>query len=230
MMAAPLYDMMDMVLGSRGESFPRAGPARVAVRERLRSKRQRDARSPPRGRPGARGGFPVTTSSPGGRFSAARKAAVRALFSRAAESPANATARGHRRGVDRATARAGLGASTGSRRPRQAGDASRDDAAFGAARAGGRRASAMVLYDFLVMVKSSVPRNQLADILRRTGTRVLDAGGVITDITSYGTRTLAYEFTSPGEKHFEVRTARRRAAFLRENQSRTAAPSALPVN
>jgi hypothetical protein len=59
MMAAPLYDMMDMVLGSRGESFPRAGPARVAVRERSRSKRQRDARSPPRGRPGARGGFPL---------------------------------------------------------------------------------------------------------------------------------------------------------------------------
>jgi hypothetical protein len=43
MMAAPLYDMMDMVLGSRGESFPRAGPARVAVRERSRSKRQRAA-------------------------------------------------------------------------------------------------------------------------------------------------------------------------------------------
>jgi len=83
----------------------------------------------------------------------------------------------------------------------------------------------MVLYDVLVMVKSSVPRNQLADILRRTGTRVLDAGGVITDITSYGTRTLAYEFTSPGEKHFEVRTARRRAAFLRENQR---APPHLP--
>jgi len=54
MMAAPLYDMMDMVLGSRGESFPRAGPARVAVRERARSKRQRDARSPPRGRRPAR--------------------------------------------------------------------------------------------------------------------------------------------------------------------------------
>ena len=71
----------------------------------------------------------------------------------------------------------------------------------------------MVLYDFLVMVKSSVPRNQLADILRRTGTRVLDAGGVITDITSYGTRTLAYEFTSPGEKHFEVRTAQPSRGF-----------------
>ena len=63
----------------------------------------------------------------------------------------------------------------------------------------------MVLYDFLMIVKSSVPRNQVADILRRTGTRVLDANGVITDITSFGTRTLAYEFKTPGEKHFEVR-------------------------
>ena len=64
----------------------------------------------------------------------------------------------------------------------------------------------MVLYDFLMIVKSSVPKNQLGDILRRTGTRVLDAGGVITDVTSYGTRTLAYEFKAPGEKHFEAHT------------------------
>tara|TARA_B110000977_G_scaffold37820_1_gene50873 strand:+ start:17755 stop:18126 length:372 start_codon:yes stop_codon:yes gene_type:complete len=64
----------------------------------------------------------------------------------------------------------------------------------------------MVLYDFLMVVKSSVPKNQLGDILKRTGTRVLDAGGVITDITSYGTRSLAYEFKSPNEKHFEAHT------------------------
>ena len=56
----------------------------------------------------------------------------------------------------------------------------------------------------MVMVKSATPRAQLADILRRAGTRVLDAGGVITDITSFGTRPLAYEFKSPGERHFEA--------------------------
>ena len=56
----------------------------------------------------------------------------------------------------------------------------------------------MVLYELMVMVKSATPRAQLADILRRAGTRVLDAGGVITDITSFGTRPLAYEFKSPG--------------------------------
>lgn len=62
----------------------------------------------------------------------------------------------------------------------------------------------MVLYDFLMIVKSSVPKNQVADILRLAGTRVLDAKGVITDITSFGTRTLAYQFRTPGETHFEV--------------------------
>ena len=67
----------------------------------------------------------------------------------------------------------------------------------------------MVLYELMVMVKSATPRAQLADILRRAGTRVLDAGGVITDITSFGTRPLAYEFKSPGERHFEVRVVDR---------------------
>ena len=69
--------------------------------------------------------------------------------------------------------------------------------------------STMVLYDLMVIVKSATPRAQLADILRRAGTRVLDAGGVITDVTSFGTRPLAYEFKSPGEKHFDVRVPHR---------------------
>jgi len=69
--------------------------------------------------------------------------------------------------------------------------------------------STMVLYELMVIVKSATPRAQLADILRRAGTRVLDAGGVITDITSFGTRPLAYEFKSPGERHFEVRAVDR---------------------
>ena len=43
----------------------------------------------------------------------------------------------------------------------------------------------MVLYELMVMVKSATPRAQLADILRRAGTRVLDSGGVITDTTRY---------------------------------------------
>ena len=63
----------------------------------------------------------------------------------------------------------------------------------------------MVLYDFLMIVKSSVPKNQLGDILRRTGTRVLDAG--VSSPTSRRTaHGLAYEFKAPGEKHFEAHT------------------------
>jgi len=62
----------------------------------------------------------------------------------------------------------------------------------------------MVLYDLLMIVKSTVPKPQLAEILKKCSTTVLDSGGVLTDITSFGTRALAYEFKIPGEKHFEA--------------------------
>ena len=66
----------------------------------------------------------------------------------------------------------------------------------------------MPLYDLVVLVKAAVPRPQLADIMRRAGLQILDKGGVMTDIKSFGTRTLAYEFRKPGEKHYEVRYTR----------------------
>ena len=62
----------------------------------------------------------------------------------------------------------------------------------------------MVLYEFLMIIKAATPRAQVADILRRAGNRVFDHNGVLTDITSYGTRQLAYKFKTPGETHFEV--------------------------
>jgi len=63
----------------------------------------------------------------------------------------------------------------------------------------------MVLYEAMILVSAKAPRTACADVLRRLGTRVLDTGGVVTDVASYGARTLAYEFRRPGEKHFEVR-------------------------
>jgi len=36
------------------------------------------------------------------------------------------------------------------------------------------------------------------------GTSVMEKGGVVTNVTSYGARTLAYEFKRPGERHFEA--------------------------
>lgn len=70
----------------------------------------------------------------------------------------------------------------------------------------------MVLYDAMVLLSAKVPKSACADVLRRLGTQVMDRGGVVTDVVSYGARTLAYEFRKPGEKHFEVRGARVRAA------------------
>ena len=66
----------------------------------------------------------------------------------------------------------------------------------------------MVLYDAMVLLSAKVPKSACADVLRRLGTQVMDRGGVVTDVVSYGARTLAYEFRKPGEKHFEVRDAR----------------------
>ena len=71
----------------------------------------------------------------------------------------------------------------------------------------------MVLYEAMILVSAKAPRTACADVLRRLGTRVMDTGGVVTDVASYGARTLAYEFRRPGEKHFEVRRrASRRVA------------------
>jgi small subunit ribosomal protein S6 len=63
----------------------------------------------------------------------------------------------------------------------------------------------MVLYDAMIVVSAKVPKTACADVLRRLGASVMDAGGVVTNVASYGARTLAYEFRRPGEKHFEVR-------------------------
>jgi ribosomal protein S6 len=65
----------------------------------------------------------------------------------------------------------------------------------------------MVLYDLIMVVKTTVPKVQMAEILKRTVLQVLDTGGVVTDITNFGASTLAYPFRKPGELHFEVSSA-----------------------
>ncbi len=66
----------------------------------------------------------------------------------------------------------------------------------------------MVLYEAMILVSAKAPRTACADILRRLGANVMERGGVVTDVTSYGARTLAYEFRRPRETHFEVRVMR----------------------
>ena len=64
------------------------------------------------------------------------------------------------------------------------------------------------MYEAMILVSAKAPRTACADILRRLGANVMERGGVVTDVTSYGARTLAYEFRRPGETHFEVRVMR----------------------
>uniref|UniRef100_A0A7S0RSK3 30S ribosomal protein S6, chloroplastic n=1 Tax=Pyramimonas obovata TaxID=1411642 RepID=A0A7S0RSK3_9CHLO len=61
----------------------------------------------------------------------------------------------------------------------------------------------MPLYDLICIIKPTIQRPQIVDILKRTGQEVFKSGGVVTDITSYGTRPLAYDFKVRGEKHSE---------------------------
>ena len=73
------------------------------------------------------------------------------------------------------------------------------------AKAGGEdRTGDMVLYEAMILVSARAPKSACADVLRRLGTSVMEKGGVVTNVTSYGARTLAYEFKRPGERHFEV--------------------------
>ena len=78
----------------------------------------------------------------------------------------------------------------------------------------------MVLYDAMIVVSAKVPKTACADVLRRLGASVVDAGGVVTNVASYGARTLAYEFRRPGEKHFEVRDGANDRGGLREGRAR----------
>lgn len=80
----------------------------------------------------------------------------------------------------------------------------------------------MPLYDLVAIVRAAAPRTAVAEVLRRAAVAVLDAGGVVTDVKSYGTRPLAYEIKRAGELHKEARRAARR-----REAARSAATTAL---
>lgn len=62
----------------------------------------------------------------------------------------------------------------------------------------------MPLYDVLAIVKGAMPQQQVSMILKRAANAVLDNGGVLTDIKSYGVNELAYGIRKYGELHHEV--------------------------
>lgn len=62
----------------------------------------------------------------------------------------------------------------------------------------------MPLYELFCLARPQLAKAQMADIIKLAGRTVLDKGGVITDIKSFGDQSLAYEIQRPGERHSHV--------------------------
>ncbi len=62
----------------------------------------------------------------------------------------------------------------------------------------------MPLYELFCLAKPRLGKAVLGDIIKLAARTVLDKGGVITDIKSFGEQKLAYEIRRPGEKYEEV--------------------------
>lgn len=62
----------------------------------------------------------------------------------------------------------------------------------------------MPLYELFCLAKPRLQKKQLAEIMKVANSAVLNHGGVITDIKSFGQQPLAYEIKRPGEKFSEV--------------------------
>jgi ribosomal protein S6 len=73
----------------------------------------------------------------------------------------------------------------------------------------------MPLYDLVCILRTSAPRKAIADVLRRAAETVMDANGVVTDITNYGKRDLAYSIKRSGENIVQARGVAAVARLLR---------------
>lgn len=62
----------------------------------------------------------------------------------------------------------------------------------------------MPVYELFALLRADLPRSQIAEVLRRTGTAVLNGNGVLTDIKCYGEQPLAYRIPSPEGFQYEV--------------------------
>lgn len=63
----------------------------------------------------------------------------------------------------------------------------------------------MPLYELFCLARPQLPKQQLADIMRKAGVAVFGKGGVITDIKSFGEQPLAYDIRKPSGKYRTVR-------------------------
>ncbi len=62
----------------------------------------------------------------------------------------------------------------------------------------------MPLYELMCLAKPALPRQELARIMQRVGELVMNRGGVLTNVTSYGEQHLAYDIRRPFERYAKV--------------------------
>ncbi|KAL4447863.1 hypothetical protein ABPG75_005082 [Micractinium tetrahymenae] len=62
----------------------------------------------------------------------------------------------------------------------------------------------MPLYELFALAKPAVGKAALAEMMRAVGSTVMQQGGVVTDIMSYGQRKLAYDIRQPGSRYSEA--------------------------
>mmetsp|Transcript_51106 Transcript_51106/g.95216 ORF Transcript_51106/g.95216 Transcript_51106/m.95216 type:complete len:147 (-) Transcript_51106:128-568(-) len=72
----------------------------------------------------------------------------------------------------------------------------------------------MPLYDLMYMIHPAATRQEVVNIVKRTGEYVSRSGGVVTAVTSYGTRDLAYKFKLKGESSYSSRAHVMQLSFL----------------
>lgn len=65
----------------------------------------------------------------------------------------------------------------------------------------------MPLYEFLCLAKPALARPSLSRMMQRVGELVLNDGGIVTDVTSFGEQHLAYDIRKPMLKADKVRAA-----------------------
>lgn len=62
----------------------------------------------------------------------------------------------------------------------------------------------MPVYELFALLRADLPREKIVDVLRRTGSTVLQGNGVLTDLKSYGEQPLAYRINSPAGYQYDV--------------------------
>jgi small subunit ribosomal protein S6 len=74
----------------------------------------------------------------------------------------------------------------------------------------------MPFYELFCLARPGLARAARADLMSSLGKKVLESGGIVTDVATHGERRLAYEIRRPGVTFGEVRS---RGSFERQFKS-----------